>query len=795
MTNADTPQLEERKPPRVTLDNKLHAYLARLREDRLGLPSRRISTTPGETAEIEIDAIDLVAVAIQISHQPARQLAEGSAKDILLAGAHELGLEYRGEGPANFVDLTARVLCTPLQSVLEKLLSFTCLELTDRLDQIFLPEAEFSDMRDAIVAADRASNAFENSSADDLDQLAAEARLLIDARYQELSFAECLREMIICSGLSMDSVAESAGTYSRALHGWIAGKQPRHQHMAVIERLEKILSLPAGSLRSRAVATHNRVSDPALTEKVREEFDDYGIPIAFLMDGDFAAWPMQQRIDWCYENFLNRTPFARYLRAGNDDPIRYADLSGPMEAEWKRLETFKTEENPDPEFPREVLIPIGKGLTKKLGGRWRPVSAELTLSYIKRMLFALLEFTAAYNGGGDWKDNSGLGFMAIAMGHKLSADGIAKRRYRLLKASEFFEETGCKEPASGMVFAYPDVSRLYILQGLFNPITGYLFHNPPKIVPIPGLITPEWILKATSNWPATMEKLNTALTAMITNISRAALVVRDPWLPIEKLLDLDEPMAPLYDALKAMAKNRPDHRGDLLAMARHDRDLVINGLIVHTKLRRKHFALFTWRADNTGSIRYVKERWRIVIDRIVLKNTNTTAVPGDGPLEIELDPEDPVLYDALQRWIGKPQVDGIEETGSSRRLMHGDNSGHWLFPGVVPGSAIVDNTVDDVFRTLIAIYVAECPWRGTGIKGVIIFGEHAVRDLAATQVLKKTGSYELAANAIYDTPDMVKKRYARLLSIEKSRVNNEFFRATKKPEAPQPNEPEIDPAC
>lgn len=47
-------------------------------------------------------------------------------------------------------------------------------------------------------------------------------------------------------------------------------------------------------------------------------------------------------------------------------------------------------------------------------------------------------------------------------------------------------------------------------------------------------------------------------------------------------------------------------------------------------------------------------------------------------------------------------------------------------------------------------------------------GPHVVRDVLATHVIKKTASYDLAAYAIQDTPEVVKSYYARFLPEEKT---------------------------
>jgi hypothetical protein len=73
-----------------------------------------------------------------------------------------------------------------------------------------------------------------------------------------------------------------------------------------------------------------------------------------------------------------------------------------------------------------------------------------------------------------------------------------------------------------------------------------------------------------------------------------------------------------------------------------------------------------------------------------------------------------------------------------------------------------------MWRTFIQRFGIYNPYTGRGaIKGLLAHGPHAVRDVLATHLLKKTGSYELASFAIQDTVNEVMKRYAHFLPHEK----------------------------
>lgn len=75
----------------------------------------------------------------------------------------------------------------------------------------------------------------------------------------------------------------------------------------------------------------------------------------------------------------------------------------------------------------------------------------------------------------------------------------------------------------------------------------------------------------------------------------------------------------------------------------------------------------------------------------------------------------------------------------------------------------------DAWRLAIQRYGIYNPYTGLGaIKGLLPHGPHNVRDVLATHVLKKTGSYEQAGYAIQDSPEIVAKHYGRFFPHDKS---------------------------
>ena len=81
------------------------------------------------------------------------------------------------------------------------------------------------------------------------------------------------------------------------------------------------------------------------------------------------------------------------------------------------------------------------------------------------------------------------------------------------------------------------------------------------------------------------------------------------------------------------------------------------------------------------------------------------------------------------------------------------------------------NTFYEAWRLAIQRYGIYNPYTHRGaIKGLLPHGPHNVRDVLATHILKKTGSYEQASYAIQDTPETVARHYGRFLPQDKAEM-------------------------
>jgi len=270
---------------------------------------------------------------------------------------------------------------------------------------------------------------------------------------------------------------------------------------------------------------------------------------------------------------------------------------------------------------------------------------------------------------------------------------------------------------------------------------------------------------------------------LLEEIQNVAQKVRDPFFTIAPLLNLERPLDPVLKGLDLMNADRPSFFGMPMSVGWHDQKHLIMQMLVHTRLRRSVYAKVTWRSDNKGHLRWDNENseWKLVVPKHFFKNENSKALPEDDvPIPFVFEKSDKALYRALKRWIGAPDpVTGtIDVSGSSRRLVNGADCGDFIFPGLNPGNGISDQTVFTTVVEFSATYLAGRPWSDRGVKGVLPFGPQTIRHITATHIIKTTGSWESAADALFDTVGTLRKAYARLLPEEKSRRTNSIISST-----------------
>ncbi|WP_425998116.1 hypothetical protein [Caulobacter sp. DWR1-3-2b1] len=156
--------------------------------------------------------------------------------------------------------------------------------------------------------------------------------------------------------------------------------------------------------------------------------------------------------------------------------------------------------------------------------------------------------------------------------------------------------------------------------------------------------------------------------------------------------------------------------------------------------------------------------WTVVIPAVAFKNGNSSYF-NDRPYALRL-PDLGSLYE---------QIEGYLQRHRAALLGLAADPGTF-FVKTVKSGRLKDASYDqtsfyEVWRYAIQRYGIYNPYTGRGaIKGLLPHGPHNVRDVLATHVLKRTGSFEQAGYAIQDSAETVARHYGRFLPHDKAAV-------------------------
>lgn len=309
--------------------------------------------------------------------------------------------------------------------------------------------------------------------------------------------------------------------------------------------------------------------------------------------------------------------------------------------------------------------------------------------------------------------------------------------------------------------------------------TGWLRQNPQlagHLRPIPGLLSQADIDLARTDWDRVCDLAGEHTLARAKQIQRVVRVHRDPFEPILTVLEDDSPVSVYRRITTEILARLPDERRYPKAAAESIRGYLMLRLGLHLGVRQKNLRqlLFSPRGamprserqlevGRCGELRWnAREHgWEVLIPAVAFKNADSSFF-GRQAYRLLL-PDLEGLYARIEAYI---------DTHRPLLLGEADDPGTFFIKTVKISSrsaAYDQNTFYEGWRLIIQRYGIFNPYTGKGaIEGLLPHGPHNVRDVLATHILKRTGSYEQASYAIQDTPDMVAKHYGRFLPQDKT---------------------------
>jgi len=312
-----------------------------------------------------------------------------------------------------------------------------------------------------------------------------------------------------------------------------------------------------------------------------------------------------------------------------------------------------------------------------------------------------------------------------------------------------------------------------------NSETGWITQSPvlaERLEPIPGLLGESEIQKAKSDWKSFLDDCRNELDVIhkiLKKQSAGASLIRDSHLPILPILESDEPLAVLMAAIEAYETNIPNKYTAPLRYAIRVRNIVFLRMLAETALRSENMVGMTWSAGNAGHLkRAPKGLYFLEIPHTKFKNQYSSYFGPPGRKNPYYAPLTKTLSHWLDEYINHCRPLLIESWREKKRGTDQAVDEGFLFVTGPGGKSqgLSHNSASKLLVDFSHEHLVYNPITKTGIPGVEPFREHAVRHIVATHVLKKTGSFRAAADAIQDTEETARRHYTRYLPSERDKI-------------------------
>jgi transcriptional regulator with XRE-family HTH domain len=544
------------------------------------------------------------------------------------------------------------------------------------------------------------------------------------------TFAEALRWAMERKGLSIGQLAKQAGVSEAAVRRWREGRfLPRSR--ALVTTLEEALDLPEGALSGRLPrwglpkigVKEKGTPYPGFTRTFLRvaALARYGRPWDDLSPNEKEALLREDNDRW--NRLSNRQ---KRTRKASQEPFRLSFEEWPAGArtEWERYENYASSAPGSAARVKAALT----------GAPLAPTTVrEETL---KRERMVIEQFYGyCYNERG------------------LDSDALSLALLTNLELVQSYLEW--------RVNRYTDVPPITGSESMFIALVKKLHRGYLRAL---GLgVNPDGVKELE-------QRLKTA-----------GIDVTDGYHAVEPLLETPEPLRWVLEGIRLMLRDAAGRVGDLLApqipTAKSEagealalyRDVVLSWLMVAHPLRARHFYEayldtnefrdedFTpgrghvGRAGGGYYLAYRKVEFKNARGQVFqsLQDHDLVTFPLDDPehpfVTLEVEGRSYSLNGLFHVYLHQIHPHLVKRFGRTGPLLP-------LFPG-----ADMKRKHAYIVRTRSA-YVAAVP----GVPQKLLpFGPHSIRHMVATEIVKRTGSFEAAANVLLDSIDMVVRHYAR----------------------------------
>ncbi len=333
------------------------------------------------------------------------------------------------------------------------------------------------------------------------------------------------------------------------------------------------------------------------------------------------------------------------------------------------------------------------------------------------------------------------------------------------------------------VMTSEDVSLYEMARTFLRPASGWVAQADAladRLTPIPAVETgakrqfkktagdPGWLLSpanvalAQSDWPAFCAAAVNDYDREIETQNARVAESRDSHAPIRAILESSDPLLAFNVLIRGLRAELAEVRPDSVAAAEIRRDLVLVGIQAQVALRSKTLLLLDWNSNNQGHLRKIDGTWYLAIPRKHFKNKNgpyfmTGRMDAKGVPEYR-DYHRPLLdlnglYSDLDEYLTRSRAALRRERPPCDAV--------FLVSRVTGQTRLTQGALQQLIKRAFVRHIVFNPLRGSGIVGITgPAGPHSFRHILATGILKKTGRFDLAADAIHDSIEVVIASYA-----------------------------------
>lgn len=310
-----------------------------------------------------------------------------------------------------------------------------------------------------------------------------------------------------------------------------------------------------------------------------------------------------------------------------------------------------------------------------------------------------------------------------------------------------------------------------------RPETGWLRQSPQmasrlRLVSYGSvqLVSPELIKKAQADWNDVCDDAYNHYRVLIQELNPLIRTGRDPFIRIEGILDLENPLEAFKILGAGMEKSLPDKQLQPRDYHTAVRNCAMVLMISVTSFRTNTIIQLNYTGNDSGHLFLRNGKFMLSVPRALFKEENSPFF-GNPQARGDFDMEVPKVYglywvlreylNVSRPWLIKHYNEGRE---GQPLFVNGQGS-----KSVRLGSV----QINQIYRSAVIKHLVWNKWRGTGIPKVKPHGPQSARHVRGTAAVKLDGSMQRAADANHNSMMMAKRHYTRFLPLDRTKLVND----------------------